>query len=229
MKAMGSNNILANRIKNLINEILLPVKLIIPQPIVSKIPGLTTNEDIRLEKVLQHVPAHARCLDIGCGTNRLMKLHRTRGGMGIGLDVYDWGEVDVLVEESAHLPFENKSFDCITFVASLNHIPNRLNVLREAYRLLGHGGMIIITTLHPFVSTIWHRWAFWDRDQRERGMKPGEVYGFSQGEIAGLLGGTGFDILARHRFSWGINNLYIAKKINDLRIRHVETQLKDSA
>ncbi|MFC1514712.1 class I SAM-dependent methyltransferase [Candidatus Omnitrophota bacterium] len=118
-------------LSEILNEIILPLKLIIPQPIIRKIPGLTTNEDIRIAKALRNIKSDAKCLDIGCGDNKLIKRHRMRGGEGTGIDVYPWDGVDLIVEDSSKLPFEENSFDCVTFVASLNHIPNRAEVLKE--------------------------------------------------------------------------------------------------
>ena len=45
-----------------------------------------------------------------------------------------------------------------------------------------------ITMLTPRTSRIWH-WlrAPWDADQRERGMQPGEVYGFTSAQLARAL------------------------------------------
>ncbi len=205
-----------SRSNRLINEILLPLKLVVPQPIIKKIPNLTTNEEIRIENVLKYIPPDAYCLDIGCGTNLLIKKHRERGGKGIGVDVYDWGDVDLILEDSSRLPFKDEMFDCVTFVASLNHIPNRQDVLREAGRVLKKDGTLIITNLFPLVSRIWHKWAFWDKDQHQRGMKKGEVYGFTNTQMHSLVKKAGFYIIARERFSWKINNLYICKKIISL-------------
>jgi SAM-dependent methyltransferase len=199
-------------ILDLLNEVILPLKLIVPQPVIAKLPGLTTNEEIRNCNVLRCFSRHQRSLDIGCGNNRLMKMHRERGGDGVGVDVHDWGDVDLLVEDCSKLDFDDRSFDCITFVASLNHIPNREQVLKEAHRILNDHGIVIVTMLNPFLSIIWHKWAFWDRDQHERGMKPGEVYGFSDEEMRELFSTSGFNIIRKRTFSWGLNTLFIAEK-----------------
>ena len=84
--------------KEIINRILLPFKLVVPQPIIKKIPGLTTNEDIRTNRVLQHISSSMTVLDIGCGNNLLISRHRARGGLGIGVDVYAWGEIDLQID-----------------------------------------------------------------------------------------------------------------------------------
>ena len=189
-----------------INQILLPVKLIVPQPLIAKVPGLTSNKDIRTNIVLAAV--RGRLLDVGCGLNSLVERYRHRGGDGTGVDVYPWPGVDLLVSNSAELPFPDQSFDTITLVACINHIPNRVDVLKEARRLLKPSGRVLLTNLTPGLSRIWHRWAFWDADQHERGMAPGEVYGFTHRELLSLTEEAGFKFIRRYRFSWGLNSLY---------------------
>ena len=73
-----------------------------------------------------------RLLDIGAGTNALVRRH----GDGVGVEVYDWGGEALVVENAARLPFSDQSFDTVSFVASLNHIPNRQEALFEAHRHL---------------------------------------------------------------------------------------------
>jgi SAM-dependent methyltransferase len=189
------------------NQAALPLKLLVPQPIIRRLPFLTTNHDIRTRVVLSMV--RGRLLDIGCGTNELVRRYRGIGGDGIGVDVYPWPNVDLLVEDTAKLPYPEKSFDSITFVACLNHIPNRKDVLHEAKRLLAPGGRIVLTNLTPAISWLWHRWAFWDDDQHERGMVEGEQWGFRHDDLIALLTQTEFRLMRRDPFSWGLNNLYV--------------------
>jgi len=198
------------KVKDIFNEILLPIKLLIPQPAVARIPGLTTNQDIRIKQVLRYVKG--RCLDIGCGDNRLIQEYKARGGDGIGIDIYPWDGVDLVVEDSSNLPFPDSCFDTVTFVACLNHIPRRVDILREAHRVLEDDGVVIITFLQPAISTIWHKICFWDKDQKLRGMKEGEVYGFTRRQIGALLQTAGFRIIKKGKFSWGLNNLYVCAK-----------------
>lgn len=166
--------------------------------------------DKRIKTVLPHV--EGSLLDIGCGTNELV---RTYNQKGIGVDVYQWGDVDVIVEDTSKLPFDDNTFDTVTIIAALNHIPNRVEVLLEAKRVLKKSGKIIVTMIPPKTSRVWHRLRKpWDADQHERGMKKGEVYGFSEKELERLFLEAGFEILFKKKFMFGINNLTIAKKKN---------------
>ncbi len=161
----------------------------------------------RRAAILKHV--RGKLLDIGCGKNRLVRQY----GNGTGVDVYNWGDVDIIVKDSSRLPFDDRAFDTISFVACLNHIPNRRDVLSEAHRVLKSNGCILITMIPPRLSAALHKIiAPWDDDQHERGMKPGEVYGLTTGEIAELLQQTGFTLAKHERFLFKLNHLYIGEK-----------------
>jgi SAM-dependent methyltransferase len=158
----------------------------------------------RVRAVLPHVSG--RLLDIGCGSNRLVRHYAN----GIGVDVHPWPGADVVVADTATLQWEPASFDTITIIAALNHIPNRAAVLNECRRVLRPGGRVVITMLTPRTSRIWH-WlrAPWDADQRERGMQPGEVYGFTSAQLLDLFARAGFTLLSQRRFMLGLNRLYV--------------------
>jgi ubiquinone/menaquinone biosynthesis C-methylase UbiE len=163
--------------------------------------------DWRVKTILPYVKGDL--LDIGCGTNKLAKKHR----QGVGVDVYQWGDVDLVVKDTSKLPYDDESFDTITIIATLNHIPNRENVLNEARRLLRRDGIILITMIPPRFSQVWHFLRKpWDADQKERGMKEGEVFGFRKEEIRKMLINAGFEIIMEKPFMFYINKITIAKK-----------------
>jgi len=162
----------------------------------------------RIMSVLPHI--EGKLLDIGCGENELVKLY----GNGIGADVRKWGNADLVVENSANLPFENKTFDTVSIIAALNHIPNRDEVLKEAHRLLQDDGKLIITMLAPTISKIWHKLRErHNLDGIERGgIEKGEVFGLTNKEVSNLLSEAGFSIILKKKFLLA-NNLTIAKKV----------------
>jgi len=164
----------------------------------------------RVRAVLPYVKG--RLLDIGCGTNELVRVY----GNGVGVDVYQWGTVDIVVENSSYLPFEDESFDTITIIAALNHIPNRQDVLKEAHRLLRIGGRLIVTSIPPHISRVWHFLRRpWDVDQKERGMVRGEVYGHTRKELRSLVEEASFKVILQKTFMFYINCVTVAKKNNE--------------
>jgi SAM-dependent methyltransferase len=158
----------------------------------------------RMLAVLPHV--RGRLLDVGCGFNRLVR-HYTNG---VGVDVHPWPGADLIVSDTAALQWEPASFDTVTIIAALNHIPNRLAVLKECRRVLRPDGRVVVTMLTPRTSRIWH-WlrAPWDVDQRERGMRAGEVYGFTSAQLVELFKDAGFTLLSRQPFMLGLNRVYV--------------------
>ena len=162
----------------------------------------------RITAVLPHL--RGRLLDVGCGTNELVKAYPAEG---VGVDVHPWQGVDQVVEDAANLPFADASFDSSTIVAALNHIPNRREVLREVWRVLGQDGRIVITMISPGISRIWHFLRRpWDVDQTERGMVEGEVYGLTREQVHGLLVEAGFELEHEARFMLGLNRVAVARK-----------------
>ena len=162
----------------------------------------------RIEAVLPHV--RGRLLDLGCGDNKLVRRYEN----GVGVDVHPWRGADLVVPDSSSLQWEAETFDTITIIAALNHMPNRVAVLRECRRILRADGQIVVTMLTPRTSRVWH-WlrAPWDADQRERGMKPGEVYGFSPSEIVDLFASCGFTLASQRRFMFGLNRVYVFRPV----------------
>jgi SAM-dependent methyltransferase len=158
----------------------------------------------RVEAVLPHI--RGRLLDVGCGFNNLVRKYAN----GVGVDVHPWPGADHIVSNSASLEYEPHSFDTITIVAALNHIPNREAVLHECRRLLRPDGRVVITMLTPMTSRIWHLLrSRSDADQCERGMRPGEVFGFTPAQIVQLFSRCGFTLCSQKRFMLGFNRVYV--------------------
>jgi len=152
-----------------------------------------------------------KLLDVGCGGNNLV---RNYPGEGVGIDVYDWPGVDIVVEDSSRLErFQSGQFDTITYLAVLNHIPYRLEALKEAHRLLKPGGRVIITMLSGWIGEFWHKInaRLWG-DARKREIEPGEVGGLNRRQVEELLTDAGFELIEVRHFELGLNALYVAEK-----------------
>lgn len=165
--------------------------------------GWTTLEKERLSRVLQHIDG--KLLDVGSGVNTLVRQY----GNGVGVDAYDWGNGTVVVENTAKLPFASQSFDTVTCVASLNHIPNRQEVLHEIRRLLKPNGRLVITMINPLLGDIGHKLWWYDEHRERGGMEEGEVGGIWKGELVKICEVANFKLHFHQRFVYGMNNLYV--------------------
>lgn len=169
--------------------------------------GWSSLEEERLRAVLPNI--QGRLLDVGAGTNTLVRMYP---GEGIGVDVFDFGGGTTIVEDTRHLPFADNSFDTITYLACLNHIPYRTEALREGLRVLRPGGRIVATMINRLLGDIGHKIWWYSEEKHRGGMLPGETGGLNVREMCGLMTDSGYTNVKFSRFCYGLNGLYIAEK-----------------
>lgn len=176
---------------------------------------------LRAERMAKVLPVlEGRTLDIGAGDNMLLRLYRWRtentdrhaaAEASVGLDVYDWGSGCTIVESCRNLPFADRSFDSVSFVACLNHIPERREALAEALRVLRPGGRLVVTMIGKLVGGVGHA-LWWYSEDKHREEQEGEVMGMDPAAVMSLVREAGFASLERHGFVYGLNTLYLARR-----------------
>jgi len=125
--------------------------------------------------------------------------------------VHPWPGVDVLVGNSAFLPFRTGAFDTVTILAALNHHPNRREVLREVRRVLTDEGRCVLTMVGPLTGAVAH--LLFGRGERARGgLRKGEKLGMRRPEVESLLRASGFAICRTVLFELGLNRVTVAAK-----------------
>jgi ubiquinone/menaquinone biosynthesis C-methylase UbiE len=127
-----------------------------------RIPGLTPADhrftETETDFVLSKVSSDDEVLDVGCGTGRLTVQLAGRAARTVGLDI-SAGMLQQAREkvrtaglhaefhegDMCHLPFENSSFDVVTSMLALMHIPvaDRHQVFAEVARVLRPGGRAV--------------------------------------------------------------------------------------
>ncbi len=170
--------------------------------------GLTPIDDERVIMALRYTKG--KVLDVGCGANNFVRSY----GNGTGVDVAAWKGCDVVIKDAAKLPFKARSYDTVTYLACLNHIPNRDDSVKDAARVLKKDGRIIITMITPLMGKFIHWWRFRnDPDHQERHIDHAhELMGMSPKQIKKILTAAGFVNIRRKRFVYGMNNIYTADK-----------------
>lgn len=140
-------------------------------------------------------------LEIGCGDGALAALSASNGALVIGLDPvrlgltyaaqatqsgkrFPPGHNSWILGSGLQLPFLDQAFDQILLAEVLEHIPEPLTLLREAFRVLTPGGRLVLSTPHRL---------------SEKPLDPEHVREYFPEELTQLLAEAGFsvDILDR--------------------------------
>ena len=186
--------------------------------------GLSSLRSERFDYCASQVQGY--CLDVGCGRHNMF-IRQYLGGNGKGLDVYPYEGLgpEELIEDITRFPFEDGSFDTVTFIANLNHVPKskRGAELAEAYRCLKPRGNIIVTMGFPLAELLAHKLVEtydrflgtnYDMDNI-RGMDIEEAYHLPEKEIVFRLTQAGFGRIIKKRFwtQWGLNAMFIGWKL----------------
>lgn len=105
-------------------------------------------------------PGCRRVLDVPCGEGAFLARLRTLGLQGHGVDVERRLRVPgvpfVAADMNRPLPFADGAFDAVVSLDGIEHLERPFDFLRECARILGAGGVLILST--PNVSALRSRW-----------------------------------------------------------------------
>lgn len=146
-----------------------------------------------IDKLLQGT--NSLLLDIGCNgglfTSKIVS-HSGKESV-VAMDV-DWGSVlhakqtysiPTLVADGCYLPFKDESFDLVTCLEVLEHVPEPGRILKESSRCLKQGGCLIILVPNNTIlfRLIWFFWtATWGKTWDDK-----HVYKFTRESVQDLL------------------------------------------
>lgn len=142
--------------------------------------------------------AGRRLVDIGCAHGFFLAAARDRGWTGYGVDISadavryarDTLGLAVFQGDIDQAGLEPGSFDAVTLIGTIEHMPDPLATLRAAARLLRPGGHLLITTLDIEGVLRWYEWK-----------PPEHLYYFSFRTLAPLVRAAGLE-LRWHRWYW---------------------------
>jgi SAM-dependent methyltransferase len=147
------------------------------------------EERMRFRKAarLARVPAGARVLDIGARDGGL-KAWLPGDVRYQGIEIApEFAAPDIMTRDvSEGLPFSDGAFDFVFCIEVLEHVPNPFGALSEMYRVLGPGGVAVISVPNPYhvKELIWNLFRIPDRQghifgwTRQTMTKLGEMNGF---------------------------------------------------
>jgi ubiquinone/menaquinone biosynthesis C-methylase UbiE len=175
----------------------------------------------RFLDVLETLPPGSLILELGCGLGhdglelmrsgyRLVETDIAPGQLGSACELHRAegysDRCSHMLADAARLPFASGAFDGVLMVAMLHHLPDPLAALREARRVLKHGGLLVLGT----EPNTWQHTLLFPAGKRllhaaymlmGKSSDPGEMVsaadketeGFSRYELESLLIRAGFD------------------------------------
>jgi 2-polyprenyl-3-methyl-5-hydroxy-6-metoxy-1,4-benzoquinol methylase len=166
----------------------------------------------RLQLIEQHVGNGRRAvpeqrghlLDVGCSTGIFLRAARDAGWQVSGIDVSAGAvyharnahKLDAHVRTLEDCDFSPSTFDVVTMFDSIEHVPQPVEALRVAHRILKDDGLLVITT--PNVDGLFPRLTYqllartigaW-----EHPTPPGHIYQFSRQTMRAALEKSGFQV-----------------------------------
>lgn len=162
------------------------------------------------------IPEGSRVLDIGCHQGEFLKMLGKKIAPSVGIDPLlqlgadSKGHQLISMEFQSALPFEDRSFDVIVLLASIEHMQQKSDVAKESGRLLRTGGRVVITVPSPFVDRILSLLLVF---RIVDGMSLEEHHGFSPEDLPAIFIPEGFRVKRRRRFQLGLNNLYVFERV----------------
>lgn len=172
---------------------------------------------IRYFQIDKYVPKDGTALDIGCGREgAFLYRHKKRLKVGIGVDYRQNNHIDenlkfICNKGMKKIPIDDESCDVVFMVAVLEHLLEPNQVIADCYRMLKHGGHIVITTPTPLSKGLLEYMAFKIHVISEEEIAE-HVHYWSGAEIERLLKQYGFKIIKYKRFWFGMNSMCIGMK-----------------
>lgn len=176
-----------------------------------------TLRRLRLQKIVQHIPDHARVLDLGCGYDYyLLRLIAQRIDYGIAMDLSVQPSHDEKIKTIEHdlntlLPLPSNDVDVVVLMANMEHLSKPLVLLHEAYRVSKPGGLVIITTPSVYAKPLLEFLAYRLHVVSEPEIRDHKMY-FNRGILRDYLQQAGFSNIHHRYFQFYMNNFVLATK-----------------
>lgn len=172
----------------------------------------------RYEIIMGMVEKQGLCIDIGCGSSKIIQNLPNAIGMDLDLKklrfLKDTGRT--LVKGDIHrLPFKNKVFDEVICSEVIEHIPKSRVELKELNRIIVDGGILILGT--PDYASFWWNLIEWFYARiLPNAYAEGHIAHYTYAELLRLLEESGFEVLT-YRYICQSELIIKAKKLSPVK------------
>lgn len=151
----------------------------------------------KIARYLRRFVEPGSLLDIGCGAGVFLSVARSRWRTK-GVELCTWAvrearqkfQLDVHEGTLEDAGLKDDSFDAVTMLDVIEHLPNPRETLEQVRRVVRPGGIVFVMTpdIGSPVARLMGSW-WW-------GLRPAHLYYFNRRNLSELLGNTGFDVKA---------------------------------
>ncbi|TYA58914.1 class I SAM-dependent methyltransferase [Formosa maritima] len=174
-------------------------------------------QNVRIKKAKKFIRNNDAILDIGSVDGVMFE--KWKGDINYSYGIDPVLKKEIITDRYALIPGkfpddlpDNISFDVITMLAVLEHIPTEVqeNMSRDFYKILNSRGRVIITVPSPQVDYILKVLL---KLKLIDGMSLDEHYGFKPCDTERIFS-RGFKLIKKKKFQFGLNNLYVFEKVD---------------
>lgn len=175
---------------------------------------------LRSRRVRPYITKHTSVLDVGCGVDGALLQSLApyfKEGVGIDLRAMPIRKENIRIEQGSFdgtpLPFADQAFDCVTMLAVLEHMDKRDELVKEIYRVLKPGGVLVMTVPTWAAKPVLEFLAFRLGIVNAEAVREHKTY-FWKEQLAHILQNAGFSPTSTqlHYFEVGFNLSAIARK-----------------
>jgi SAM-dependent methyltransferase len=174
--------------------------------------------ELRFRKVIRHIPANSKVLDVGCGYDgkllRKITNDITAGfGVDISVNLENRDKQITLIKHdlACPLPFESGEFAAVTSLANLEHLRDPEYALKEIHRVLKPGGLLLLTAPSTFSKPVLEFLSFRLGLISEREIRDHKRY-VDRNILIDYCEKIGFSSYKHRYFQFWMNNFLIAAK-----------------
>ena len=109
-------------------------------------------------------------LDIGCGTGGVIGYARDKGWEALGQEISSWASsvgkksgLNIIDKPLAEAELADEAFDAVSMFDVLEHLPQPKEYLREIFRILKPGGVLVVET--PNIDGLFARYLYKERSE----------------------------------------------------------------
>ena len=174
---------------------------------------------MRLRQVLPVIARYRDCvmLDIGCGWEaKLLRSVESSIARGEGIDqkapeLCTEKLTTRRLQSRESLPYRDESFDVVTMLAVLEHLPYPRAIVAEICRVLKPGGRLLLTVPSKAAKPVLEFLAYRVGLVSEAEIRDHKCY-YTKRSLSELISPIGLEIEAHHYFQLGMNKLLICRK-----------------